>query len=346
VPPVRSLARSAWPVVRPAPNLARFVCVVLFAWLSVGFAVAPAAAARGHWQRPVTGPVTRAFDYAGEPFAAGRHRGADFAARTGAPVRSACAGRVVFAGTAGSNGRAVSVRCGPWRVAYLPLRMLAVHRGARVARGALLGTAAGSGRHAGLHVGVRPEGSRWGYVDPLPFFGTAGQLPLTPAPGPLRRPPSSRPAEVPRPNPLHRPAEVPRSDPLGRPVDVPRSSPLRRPVVMPRPGPLRGPVAVPRSDPLRRPVEIARRNPLHRPAEVPRSDPLARPVDVPRPNPLHRPVVVPPPAVLRRPAEVLPWPAWAGLTLVLAGTCGAGLARRRRASRARPRAAVARVARE
>jgi hypothetical protein len=308
--------------VRPAPNLARFVCVVLFAWLSVGFAVAPAAAARGHWQRPVTGPVTRAFDYAGEPFAAGRHRGADFAARTGAPVRSACAGRVVFAGTAGSNGRAVSVRCGPWRVAYLPLRMLAVHRGARVARGALLGTAAGSGRHAGLHVGVRPEGSRWGYVDPLPFFGTAGQLPLTPAPRPLRRPPSSRPSEVPRSDPLHRPAEVP------------------------RPGPLRGPVAVPRPDPLRRPVVVPPPAVLRRPVVVPRPGPLGRPVVVPRSDPLRHPVAVSPPAILRRPAEVPPWPAWAGLTVVLAGTCGAGLARRRRASRARPRAAVARVARE
>jgi hypothetical protein len=260
--------------VPPVHTLARFICVVLIAWVSLGFAAAPAAAARGHWHRPVTGPVTRAFDYAGEPFAAGRHRGADFAARPGKPVRSACAGRVVFAGTAGSNGPAVSVRCGPWRVAYLPLRTLAVHRGARVARGAPLGTAAGAGRHAGLHVGVRRDGSRWGYVDPLPFFRTAGQLPLAPAPHPLRRPPSSRPAEV------------------------PRSDPLRRPVVVPRPGPLR------------------------------------------------RPVEVPQPAVLRRPAEVPPWPAWVGLTLVLAGACGAGLARRRRESHTPPRAAVARVARE
>jgi hypothetical protein len=250
---------------------ALLVCAAVCA--AIG-AAAPAAAARGHWQRPVSGPVTRAFDYAGEPFAPGRHRGADFAARPGEPVRSACAGRVVFAGPAGSNGPTVSVRCGAWRVAYLPLRTLAVHRGARVARGAPLGTAAAPGRHAGLHVGVRREGSRWGYVDPLPFFGTAGQLPLAPAPRPLRRPPSSR------------PSVVPRSDPLRRPVVVPGSGPLRRPAVVPRSGPLRGP------------------------------------------------------------AEVPPWPAWAGLTLVLAGASGAGLARRRRVSRTRPRAAVARVARE
>jgi hypothetical protein len=262
--------------------LARILGAALLVCAAVG-AAAPAAAARGHWQRPVSGPVTRAFDYAGEPFAPGRHRGADFAARPGEPVRSACAGRVVFAGRAGSNGPAVSVRCVAWRVAYLPLRTLAVHRGAHVARGAPLGTATGSGRHAGLHVGVRREGSRWGYVDPLRFLGTSGQLPLAPAPRPLRRPPSSR------------------------PLVVPRSGPLRRPVVVPRSGPLR------------------------RPAVVPRSVPLRRPVVVPRPN---------------RPAEVPPWPAWAGLTLVLAGASGAGLARRRRVSRTPPRGAVARVARE
>jgi murein DD-endopeptidase MepM/ murein hydrolase activator NlpD len=259
-------------ILAPARILGRFVCVLRVAWVSAGFVAPAAAAARGRWQQPVAGPVTRAFDYAGNPFAAGRHRGADFAARPGAPVRSACAGRVVFAGTAGANGPTVSVRCGPWRVAYLPLRTLAVRRGARVARGAPLGTAAGSGRHAGLHVGVRREGWRWGYVDPLPFFGASAQPPLAPAPRPLRRPPSSRPVEAPRPGLLRRPSREP------------RPTRLRHPVVAP-----------------------------------------ARP---------------------QWPVDVAPWPAWAGLALVLAGVSGAGLARRRRTSSPRTAPVMARVARE
>jgi len=255
---------------------ARLLGAALLVCAAAG-AAPPAAAASGHWQQPVPGPVTRAFDYAGEPFAAGRHRGADFAARPGAAVRSACAGRVVFAGTAGSNGPTVSVRCGDWRVAYLPLRTLAIRRGARVGRGAVLGTAAGSGRHGGLHVGVRREGSRWGYVDPLPFFGAAGQLPLAPPPRRLRPPPVGRPL----------PTAAPRSRPI----------PFHRPVVAPRP------------------------NPLHHPVEAPAHGP-------------------------QWPVQEAPWPAWAGLTLVLAGACGAGLSCRRRAPLPRARATVARVARE
>jgi murein DD-endopeptidase MepM/ murein hydrolase activator NlpD len=300
VPPLRlprcllpSQARGGWGA--PAARLlaARLLAAALLVCAAAG-AAPPAAAASGHWQQPVPGPVTRAFEYSGEPFAAGRHRGADFAARSGAPVRSACAGRVVFAGTAGSNGPTVSVRCGVWRVAYLPLRTLALRRGARVGRGTLLGTAAGSGRHGGLHVGVRREGSRWGYVDPLRFFGAAGQLPLAPPPRPVRPPPAGRPLPAapprPRPTPLHRPVEVSRSDPL------------RRPVAALAPDP-------------------ARTNPLHRPVEAPARGPQS-------------------------PVEEAPWPAWAGLAPVIAGACGAGLARRRRAHRLRPRAAVARLARE
>jgi Peptidase family M23 len=263
----------------PARILATRVGVLsLLLCAAASVATPPAAAAPGHWQPPVPGLVTRAFDYQGDPFAAGRHRGADFAARPGQPVRSACAGRVVFAGTAGSNGPTVSVRCGEWRVAYLPLRTLAVRRGARVGRGVLLGSAAGSGRHAGLHIGVRREGSRWGYVDPLPFFGWAGQLPIAPPPRPLRPPGSSRPLPAaPRPTPLHRPVEALAPDPA-------------------------------RPTPLRRPVEVPARG-SHSRVEA-------------------------------------PWPAWAGLALVLAAACGARLTHRRRAPRPRPRAAVARVARE
>ena len=42
---------------------------------------------------PVPGDVARGFSYAGDPFAAGHHRGVDLAARAGEPVRAACGGR-------------------------------------------------------------------------------------------------------------------------------------------------------------------------------------------------------------------------------------------------------------
>ena len=96
---------------------------------------AGAALAAGRGERgprlapPVRGEVVRAFAYAGDPFARGHHRGIDLAAAPGAPVRAACSGRVTFAGSAGANGRAVTVRCGAWSVTHLPLRGLAVRAG-------------------------------------------------------------------------------------------------------------------------------------------------------------------------------------------------------------------------
>jgi hypothetical protein len=291
-----SQARGGWGV--PA---ARILAAALLACAAAGAAAPAAAGARGiaappaaaaapgGWQRPVSGPLTRPFDYAGDPFVAGRHRGVDLAARPGTPVRSACSGRVAFAGVAGANGPAVSVRCGRWRVAYLPLRTLAVRRGAHVARGALLGTAAGSGPHGGLHVGVRREGSRWGYVDPLPFFATAGEPPLAPPLRPFRPTSSQRPVPA-APRPL-----------------APRAASFRLPEAVA--GPAR----------LHRPVGVLRPASL-RPEALPARPPW--------------------------PAAVAPWPAWAGLALVLAGSCGAGAARRRRGARPRRRAVMARVARE
>jgi hypothetical protein len=280
-------------------------------------AVTPPAAAAGQWQRPVAGPLTRAFDYGDDPFAPGRHRGVDFAVHPGDPVRSACAGRVVFAGAAGSSGPTVSVRCGHWRVAYLPLRTLAVQTGARVARGARLGTAARSGLHAGLHVGVRREGRRWAYVDPTPFFGARAPMPVPigPPPRAVRTPSNPRPAPVRR-----APIAAPRSDPVRVPVTAPRSDPVRVPVTAPRSDPVRVPLVAPRG----RPVAIPGRRPVPSPSRVPEaSGPTA-------------------PAPER---SLAPWPAWAGLALVLGGASGAGISLRRRRFRTAlavpgPRAAV------
>jgi len=155
-------------------------------------AVAPSAAAG--WQPPVAGEPTRLFKLGPDPFARGQHRGVDLVG--GGPVRSACAGRVVFAGRVAGKGT-VSVRCGRWRVSYAPLAGIAVRAGERIGSGTRLGGASG-----GIHFGVRREGRPWGYVDPLPFLTRSRSPPPAPlvrAPRPRATPRSLRPAPPPRP---------------------------------------------------------------------------------------------------------------------------------------------------
>ena len=170
------------------------------------------------WHSPVPGSVTRPFDLGSDPFEAGRHRGVDFSASPGTTVRAACAGPVAFAGTAGSSGRVVTVLCGPWRVTHMPLASIAVRQQATVREGAPLGTLAGSHEHAGLHLGVRRDGTRFGYADPLRFLaaGRPTAPPLGPAPRPTRTP---RPAP-PRPPAPRPPAPHPAPAPP-RPVAAP-----------------------------------------------------------------------------------------------------------------------------
>jgi hypothetical protein len=181
--------------------------------------------AQASWRTPVEGAaVTRAFDLGANPFEGGRHRGVDLAAVAGSAVRAPCAGEVVVAGRVGTSGRVVTVRCGPWRVSHMPLATIATRRGEHVRAGTPLGTAAPSRAHAGLHLGVRREGDRFGYVDPLAFLA-AGRRP-PPLAG--RRPPPIRVARPPRLGPAPR-APRPANSPLRRAGPEPAGSdPLPR----------------------------------------------------------------------------------------------------------------------
>ncbi len=177
--------------------------LLLWAGWVAPFAAPAAVAAPGRWLRPVPGETARPFAYGSNPFARGQHRGADLSAPPGARVRSACAGVVVFAGRVPGHGRGVSVRCGRHRVTYLPLMATAVRRGAPVAAGSALGRVA-AGHGGALHLGVRWEGRRFGYVDPEPLLGddpvppVAVRVPrLGPAPRPRPAPPFPRPAPAP-----------------------------------------------------------------------------------------------------------------------------------------------------
>jgi hypothetical protein len=171
--PARTAALAPLAALAVAPLARRAASAALIA---VVLMAAPAFAAAGpRWQPPAEGPPTRLFAVGPDPFAPGQHRGVDFAAP--GPVRAACAGVVVFAGTVAGEGT-VSERCGRWRVSYAPLRRIEVREGHWIGAGAPLGRAA-----ALLHFGVRHEGERFGYVDPLPFL-TARRAPPVTAPPP------------------------------------------------------------------------------------------------------------------------------------------------------------------
>ena len=126
--------------------------------------------ARAAWRPPVHGSVTRGFDAGRSPYEGGHHRGVDLAAPPGSVARAPCSGRVVVAGRVGTSGRVVTLLCGRWRVTQMPLATVAVRRGSVAARGAAVGTVARSRAHVGLHLGVRRDGARFGYVDPLRFL--------------------------------------------------------------------------------------------------------------------------------------------------------------------------------
>jgi Peptidase family M23 len=180
---------------------------------AIVFTLMLADVAGAAWRAPVPGRVARAFDIGSDPFEAGRHRGIDLAAPPGTTVRAPCAGAVGFAGAVGSSGRVVTLLCGRWRVTHMPLASIAVRPGAAIGRGEPLGTLAASSDHAGLHFGVRRDGTRFGYTDPLRFL-----TPGRPAAPPLLGP-APRPGRRPRPAPPRPPTPRP---PAPRPVPAPR----------------------------------------------------------------------------------------------------------------------------
>jgi peptidase M23-like protein len=198
------------------------VAVVLGLAGSIMLAAFPEFAAAA-WRPPVPGAVTRGFDPG--RFEAGRHRGVDLAATPGEAVRAPCAGVVAFAGAVGTSPRVVTLSCGRWRVTHMPLASIAVRAGVAVGEGALLGTVAPSRDHHGLHLGVRRDGTRFGYADPLRFLATAA-----PAPPPLGRAP--RPARRRRTTPGPPPAPPTPRPAAPRPVVTPRPT-TPRPTVAP-----------------------------------------------------------------------------------------------------------------
>ena len=90
-------------------------------------------------------------------------RGLEYANRPGIAVRAAGPGTVVFAGPVAGVVWLTLDHGGDLRTSYGPLRRVLVRRGAKVAAGTVIASAAGA-----LHFGVRIGGS---YVDPAPLLG-------------------------------------------------------------------------------------------------------------------------------------------------------------------------------
>jgi len=182
--------------------------VFLLSLLSAFLLAAPAAHAASprSWQRPVEGAALRFFQVGPDRYARGQHRGVDLAAAPGSPVRSACGGRVSFAGRVPRGGLTVSVRCGALVATYQQLGAIAVRRGRLLAPGLLLGVAGRSDdprtRRAHVHLGARVAASGR-YVDPLTLIG--GARPVVPALPPARLPRGAPLGRAPAPAPVARP---------------------------------------------------------------------------------------------------------------------------------------------
>ena len=129
---------------------------------------------------PVSGPVSRAFSPGPSPFAAGYHRGVDLSAAPGAHVLAPVPAGwwwPVGWGRAAASSRCCAAAGGP---ACCRSRQFSCAAARWSAPEPLLGALARSAAHAGLHLGVRRDGVRFGYVDPLRFLAAiVGPRPAT-----------------------------------------------------------------------------------------------------------------------------------------------------------------------
>ncbi len=145
------------------------------------------------WTRPVDGEIVATFEAPRSVYGPG-HRGVDFAARPGTPVRAAGDGVVSFAGSVAGSVHVVIAHRGGLRTSYSFLALPAVRTGERVERGQVIGTTGGAGdRHS---VGSMHFGARLGeqYIDPMRLLGPVDlrlMVRLTPVRGAVRLPPPS-----------------------------------------------------------------------------------------------------------------------------------------------------------
>ncbi len=105
--------------------------------------------------KPVKGDVSSPFGWRIDPFTGKRayHKGVDFRAPLGTPVRSAERGKVIFAGKKGGYGNLIIVEHrGGFRTYYAHLQEIDVKEGEDVERGQMIGKVGSTGRSTGPHL--------------------------------------------------------------------------------------------------------------------------------------------------------------------------------------------------
>jgi len=160
-PRLRGLRARRWFATLP-------LTIVLVA-MQIAALPAPTRAADVEWVPPVPGRVVASFHEPISRFGAG-HRGVDFAAPAGAPVRAANDGTVTFSGDVAGSLHVVVSHRGGIRTSHSFLSRIDVQAGQSVRQGQVVGAAGGTGEGHGpgvLHFGVR-IGDR--YVDPMLLF--------------------------------------------------------------------------------------------------------------------------------------------------------------------------------
>ena len=156
--PVRRM--ESRPVIQPLPTSTPTPAPTFTPRPSVTTA-APTGAPRLVW--PTDGPVAETFGTGADP------RGIAFATLSGAAVRAASGGTVIFAGTEPQKyGQLVLIdHGGGWITAYGHLAKLVVRQGETVRSGGRLGFTGGTGNDARLHFELRRENEP---RDPLPLL--------------------------------------------------------------------------------------------------------------------------------------------------------------------------------
>ena len=155
--PVRRM--ESRPVVQPLPTPSPTPAPTFTPRPSV--TAAPTGAPRLVW--PADGPLVETFGTGADP------RGIAFATLSGAAVRAAAGGTVIFAGTEPQKyGQLVLIdHGGGWVTAYGHLAKLVVRQGETLRSGARLGFTGGTGNDARLHFELRRDNQP---RDPLPLL--------------------------------------------------------------------------------------------------------------------------------------------------------------------------------
>jgi murein DD-endopeptidase MepM/ murein hydrolase activator NlpD len=125
------------------------------------------------FDKPVNGPLSSPFGlrrfFNGEE--RNPHSGLDFAAKTGTPIKTPAAGKVILTGNYFFNGKTVFVDHGQGLISmFCHLSQIDVTVGDELSRGAVLGKVGSTGRATGphLHWNVSLNDAR---VDPSIFIG-------------------------------------------------------------------------------------------------------------------------------------------------------------------------------